>query len=178
MKATLDTSLFKISQLVRGTSSLVRLGSQSPGWEAVATDFLELLVALVGHGHGEVEGAVVGGLAAVVAHVRPSALREGSRCRQFRTSHNQTILSRLGELLLEAVAWAGGLEGYLGEAGKQVAEKKNEIANNCTIAFPGGPCPDMQKAGGNQDGDGRKSSAARNQNDCTVKISQTVINAI
>ena len=58
----------------------------------MATDFLELLVALVGHGHGEVEGAVVGGLAAVVAHVRPSALREGSRCRQFRTSQSNYIV--------------------------------------------------------------------------------------
>ena len=29
-------------------------------------------------------------------------------------------VQRLGELLLEAVAWAGGLEGDLGEAGKQV----------------------------------------------------------
>jgi len=95
-----------LAQLVRGTGSLVRLGVRSPGWEAVATDFLELLVALAGRGHGEVEGAVVGGLAAVVALLRPSALREGSR---------------LGELLLEAVAWAGGLEGDLGEAGKQVA---------------------------------------------------------
>jgi len=96
-----------LAQLVRGTGSLVRLGARSPGWEAVATDYLELLVALAGRrGNGEVEGAVVGGLAAVVALVRPTALREGSR---------------LGELLLESVAWAGGLEGDLGEAGKQVA---------------------------------------------------------
>jgi len=95
-----------LAQLVRGTGSLVRLGARSPGWEAVATDYLELLVALAGRGHGEVEGAVVGGLAAVVALLQPTALREGSR---------------LGELLLEAVGWAGGLEGDLGEAGKQVA---------------------------------------------------------
>ena len=46
----------------------------------MAIDYLELLVALAGgRGNGEVEGAVVGGLAAVVALVRPSALREGSR---------------------------------------------------------------------------------------------------
>ena len=46
----------------------------------MATDYLELLVALVGcRGNGEVEAAVVGGLAAVVALVRPTALREGSR---------------------------------------------------------------------------------------------------
>ena len=65
---------------MRGTGSLVRLGARSPGWEAVATDYLELLVALAGRrGQGEVEAAVVGGLAAVVALVRPTALREGSR---------------------------------------------------------------------------------------------------
>ena len=65
---------------MRGTGSLVRLGARSPCWEAVATDYLELLVALAGgRGSGEVEGAVVGGLAAVVALVRPTALREGSR---------------------------------------------------------------------------------------------------
>ena len=57
----------------------------------MATDFLELLVALVGHGHGEVEGAVVGGLAAVVALVRPSALREGSR---FLPDLNMTVLQQ------------------------------------------------------------------------------------
>ena len=64
---------------MRGVGSLVRLGARSPGWEAVATDYLELLVALAGRGHGEVEGAVVGGLAAVVALLKPTALREGSR---------------------------------------------------------------------------------------------------
>ena len=36
-----------------------------------------------------------------------------------KIDHDTTSL-RLGELLLEAVAWAGGLEGDLGEAGKQV----------------------------------------------------------
>ena len=71
--------LFNVSQLVRGVGSLVRLGARSAGWEAVATDYLELLVALAGRGHGEVEGAVVGGLAAVVALLQPTALREGSR---------------------------------------------------------------------------------------------------
>ena len=74
-----SSTLFNVSQLVRGTGSLVRLGARSPGWEAVATDYLELLVALAGRGHGEVEGAVVGGLAAVVALLQPTALREGSR---------------------------------------------------------------------------------------------------
>ena len=103
----------------------------------MATDYLELLVALAGgRGNGEVEGAVVGGLAAVVALVRPAALREGSRSllvsnitltaplSQYSRGHQRldhdTISLRLGELLLEAVAWAGGLEGDLGEAGKQV----------------------------------------------------------
>ena len=79
-----NTSKYIKNQLVRGTGSLVRLGARSPGWEAVATDFLELLVALAGRGHGEVEGAVVGGLAAVVALLRPSALREGSRFHYFQ----------------------------------------------------------------------------------------------
>ena len=87
-------TLSNITQLVRGTGSLVRLGARSPGWEAVATDFLELLVALAGRGHGEVEGAVVGGLAAVVALLRPSALREGSRFHHFHvystSGDNQT----------------------------------------------------------------------------------------
>ena len=55
------------------------MGSRCLGWEAIATDFLELLVALAGRGRGEVEEAIVGGLAAVVALVRPSALRDGSR---------------------------------------------------------------------------------------------------
>ena len=64
---------------MRGVGSLVRLGARCLGWEAVATDYLELLVALAGRGHGEVEGAVVGGLAAVVALLQPTALREGSR---------------------------------------------------------------------------------------------------
>merc|ERR1711952_220424 len=50
-----------LAQLVRGTGTLVRLGSRCLGWEAIATDFLELLVALASRGRGEVEEAIVVG---------------------------------------------------------------------------------------------------------------------
>ena len=101
------------------------MGSRCLGWEAIATDFLELLVALAGRGRGEVEEAIVGGLAAVVALVRPSALRNGSRFPTELTIKKKVtkVLPRLCDLLLEAVGWAGGLDGEIGDAGKQVLKR-------------------------------------------------------
>lgn len=42
----------------------------------------------------------------------------------------------------------------------------------------GGRCPHLQKAGGDQDGDGGKLAATRNKDDCAVEICQAVIEII
>ena len=71
------------------------------------------------------EEALVGGLAAVVALVRPSALRDGSRFPTELSIKEKVskLLPRLCDLLLEAVGWAGGLDGEIGDAGKQVLKR-------------------------------------------------------
>ena len=43
------------------------------------------------------------------------------------------------------------------------------------FSLSGGPCSDLQKAGSDQDGDGGKLAAPRNQDDCAVKICKAVI---
>ena len=48
-------------------------------------------------------------------------------------------------------------------------------SGSSSLIASGGPCSDLQKAGGNQVGDGGELAAARNQDDCANKISQTVI---
>jgi hypothetical protein len=95
-----------LAQLVTSAGALLQLGVACPGWEAWASNYLELLLSMVWrYEAGPVPGAVLSGLKGVAAAMPAQVLRDGGR---------------IADLAGKAAAWAMGLDGELREAATEV----------------------------------------------------------